>query len=94
MFKTSVFDLGLSEESKSARYDRQLKELLLYTSKMKQEKDLYDKALTKIVEIRAETEVAVSSKGGVYVVRDGKIDLVGVGQLKENERPLTNAELA
>lgn len=94
LFKTSIFDLGLSESSKSAKYARDAKQLILYVQKMKHEKKQFEDALTQIKESRAETEVAISSNGGVYVVRDGELALTSVEGLKEGETPLTNIQLA
>lgn len=93
IFKSSIFDLGLSEKDKHAKHERDVKSLLLYATKMRQAKDEYDKARERINTIKAESEVAITSNGGIFVERDGQLITTSVDKMKEGDVPITNAQL-
>lgn len=88
LFGSSVGS-GLFDDSETS-----FKELVLYMNKMANEKDLFDKSMDNIRSIEATSEAALSINGGIYVYRDNKIQNIGIGDLKEDERPLTNGEIA
>ena len=71
-----------------------VKTLLTYLTDMSRQKKLFDDGLNIVKEVGGASEVAISSSGGVYVIRDGEIKMVGVNSLKDGERPLSNLEIA
>lgn len=71
-----------------------VKTLLTYLTDMSRQKKLFDDGLNIVKEVGGASEVAIAPEGGVYVIRDNKIQMVGVNGLKDGERPLSNLELA
>ena len=71
-----------------------VKTLLTYLTDMSRQKKLFDDGLNIVKEVGGASEVAIAPEGGVYVIRDNEIQMVGVNSLKDGERPLSNLELA
>lgn len=92
LFGNSLFEDSLFQDLTNS--DRKAKELLLYMNKMANEKALFDKSIENIRSIDATSEAALSVNGGIFVYRNNKIQHIGIGDLKEGERPITNGELA
>lgn len=94
IFQKSIFDLGLlSEADRHAKYERDVKSLLLYATKMRQAKDEYEKAREHVKDIKGESEVAISTNGGIFVERNGELTLTGIHNMQEGDIPITNAQL-
>lgn len=91
LFGSSLFSGGFDFGNTGLR----VKTLLTYLTDMSRQKKLFDDGLNIVKEVGGASEVAIApGGGGVYVIRDNKIQMVGVNGLKDGERPLSNLELA
>lgn len=88
IFSNNVLGGGISGSASQA------KEMLLYLNRMHHEKTLFTENLKQIDQIGGKGEAAISDTGGIFVSRNGKIEVIGVNQLRDGERALTNAQLA
>jgi hypothetical protein len=64
-----------------------------YINNMAVAKEEYINAENHLQTIKGTYETAVTSKGGVFVLREGKLQEVSPYDLDSGENPLTNAEL-
>lgn len=93
--KSNIFGNSLSGSgSNFGNTEKDIKSLLLYTNKMAHEKDVFTKAMDRISNIKGNSEIAISPNNGIYVKRDGKLKEINLSDLKEDESPLTNSQLA
>lgn len=70
------------------------KALLQYLTQMSNQKERFDKGLEQIKSVEGASEVAISPEGGLYVYRDGGLQMVSIDDLEDDDRPLTNIEIA
>ena len=79
----------------TSSFSSNVKELLMYYTRMAQQKDLYNKGLEAIKNAEAASEIAITpGGGGVYVRTSDGIAVVGVNSIDDSTKVLTNRELA
>ena len=86
----------LSGIASAGSIEQQTKELLLYATKMENEKDEFTQATQRIRTIEAEGEIAISPDGYVFTYNPGtkSIQRKSISKLTNKDRILTNAQLA
>lgn len=95
--QTDVFrDDIYSGSFNAATTEQRTKELLLYATKMHNEKEEYTQATARIRTIEAEGEIAISPDGYVFTYNpsNGTIQRKSVSKLTNKDRIVTNAQLA
>lgn len=90
IFKDDIFS-GMFDASTT---EQRTKELLLYATRMENEKEEYDKATERIRNIKAQDEIALTPDGQVFVYNKGKIDVKKYANITSKDMLLTNAQLA
>lgn len=90
IFKDDIFS-GMFDASTT---EQRTKELLLYATKMENEKEEYNKATERIRNIKAQDEIALTPDGQVFVYNKGKIDVKKYTNITNKDMLLTNAQLA
>lgn len=95
--QTDVFrDDIYSGSFNAATTEQRTKELLLYATKMHNEKEEFNNATQRIRNIEAEGEIAISPDGYVFTYNpsNGTIQRKSVSKLTNKDRIVTNAQLA
>ena len=90
LFKDDIFS-GMFDASTT---EQRTKELLLYATRMENEKEEYNKATERIRNIKAQDEIALTPDGQVFVYNNGKIDVKKYANITSKDMLLTNAQLA
>lgn len=90
LFKDDIFS-GMFDASTT---EQRTKELLLYATRMENEKEEYNKATERIRNIKAQDEIALTPDGQVFVYNKGKIDVKKYTNITNRDMLLTNAQLA
>ena len=90
IFRDQIFsgiaDVGRTEE--------RTKELLLYATRMENEKKAFDQVMTSINTKNAENEIAISAEGYVFTYSNGVIKPKAFTKVTNKDKLLTNAQLA
>lgn len=90
IFKDDIFS-GMFDASTT---EQRTKELLLYATRMENEKGEYDKATERIRNIKAQDEIALTPDGQVFVYNKGKVEVKRYANITNKDMLLTNAQLA
>lgn len=90
LFKDDIFS-GMFDASTT---EQRTKELLLYATRMANEKEEYDKATERIRNIKAQDEIALTPDGQVFVYNNGKVDVKKYTNITSKDMLLTNAQLS
>lgn len=90
LFKDDIFS-GMFDASTT---EQRTKELLLYATRMENEKEEYNNATNRIREIKAQDEIALTPDGQVFVYNKGKVEVKRYANITNKDMLLTNAQLA
>lgn len=90
LFKDDIFS-GMFDASTT---EQRTKELLLYATRMENEKEEYSKATERIRNIKAQDEIALTPDGQVFVYNKGKVEVKRYANITNKDMLLTNAQLA
>lgn len=90
IFKDDIFS-GMFDASTT---EQRTKELLLYATRMENEKEEYNKATERIRNIKAQDEIALTPDGQVFVYNKGKVEVKRYANITNKDMLLTNAQLA
>ena len=84
----------LSGMANAGSIEQQTKELLLYATRMENEKKAFDQVMTSINTKNAENEIAISAEGYVFTYSNGVIKPKAFTKVTNKDKLLTNAQLA
>lgn len=84
----------LSGMANAGSIEQQTKELLLYATRMENEKNAFKDAMTSINTKNAENEIAISAEGYVFTYSNGVIKPKAYTKITSKDKILTNAQLA
>lgn len=90
IFRDQIF-LGIAD---AGRTEERTKELLLYATRMENEKKAFDQVMTSINTKNAENEIAISAEGYVFTYSNGVIKPKAFTKVTSKDKLLTNAQLA
>lgn len=90
LFKDDIFS-GMFDASTT---EQRTKELLLYATRMENEKEEYNHATERIRNIKAQDEIALTPDGQVFVYNKGKVEVKRYANITNKDMLLTNAQLA
>lgn len=90
LFKDDIFS-GMFDASTT---EQRTKELLLYATRMENEKEEYSNATERIRNIKAQDEIALTPDGQVFVYNKGKVEVKRYANITNKDMLLTNAQLA
>ena len=90
IFRDQIFS-GIAD---AGRTEERTKELLLYATRMENEKKAFDQVMTSINTKNAENEIAISAEGYVFTYSNGVIKPKAFTKVTSKDKLLTNAQLA
>lgn len=90
IFRDQIFS-GIAD---AGRTEERTKELLLYATRMENEKKAFDQVMTSINTKNAENEIAISAEGYVFTYSNGVIKPKAFTKVTNKDKLLTNAQLA
>lgn len=90
IFRDQIFS-GIAD---AGRTEERTKELLLYATRMENEKKAFDQVMMSINTKNAENEIAISAEGYVFTYSNGVIKPKAFTKVTNKDKLLTNAQLA